>query len=144
MKCSLFYFSSTTKWIKYCFIPLKCGFLDLKVKIPRRLCYTQWKQQAAGFYISSVYPWICWEFLNYLIESLPVTFPYSFSMIIWLVCSFLKINSFIFAALGLHCGTQAFSTCIVWRLLSSCGAWTFHCGGFFLLQNLGSRVHRFQ
>ena len=51
-------------------------------------------------------------------------------MLIWLVWSFSKINLFIFAALGLHRGTWAFSNRIVWRLLSSCDAWAFHCGGF--------------
>ena len=37
---------------------------------------------------------------------------------------------FIFA-LGLHCCTQAFSSCGEWRrLLSGCGTWASHCGSF--------------
>ena len=34
------------------------------------------------------------------------------------------------AALGLRCCVQAFSSCSKWGLLSSCGVWTSHCGGF--------------
>ena len=34
------------------------------------------------------------------------------------------------AVLGLHCCSQAFSSCGKWRLLSSDGAWASHCGGF--------------
>ena len=35
------------------------------------------------------------------------------------------------AALGLHCCTRAFSSYNEQGLLSSCGAWASHCGGFF-------------
>ena len=31
---------------------------------------------------------------------------------------------------GVHCCTQAFSSCSKQGLLSSCGAWASHCGGF--------------
>ena len=32
--------------------------------------------------------------------------------------------------LGLHCCKGTFSSCSEWGLLSSCGAWASHCGGF--------------
>ena len=35
------------------------------------------------------------------------------------------------AALGLDCCVWAFSGCGVWELLSRCGAWASHRGGFF-------------
>ena len=42
---------------------------------------------------------------------------------------FLKIL-FIYFWLGLHCCIWAFSSCGEQRLLSSCVAWSSHCGGF--------------
>ena len=54
------------------------------------------------------------------------------------MCSFFKkkkmyIYTYIFiyfAALGLHCCTQAFSSCGEWGLFSSCGKRASHCSGF--------------
>ena len=46
--------------------------------------------------------------------------------------SFLK-NNFIYlcmAVLGLCCCRGLFSSCGEWRLLSACGVWASHCGGF--------------
>ena len=34
------------------------------------------------------------------------------------------------AVLGLHCCVWAFPSCCEQGLLSSCGAWVSHCGGF--------------
>ena len=42
------------------------------------------------------------------------------------------------AALGLHCCMQAFSSCGE-RGLLFIGVWASHCGGFSLLQSMGSR-----
>ena len=43
---------------------------------------------------------------------------------------FKKIYLFILGVLGLHCCTQAFSSCRERGLLSSCSAWASHRGGF--------------
>ena len=47
-------------------------------------------------------------------------------------CSFnlFKKITYFLAVLGLHCCTQAFSSCRERGLLSSCGAWASHRGGF--------------
>ena len=49
------------------------------------------------------------------------------------VCLFLVV-------MGLHCCTQAFSSCSKWGLLFHCGARTSHCGGFrcYRAQALGA------
>ena len=38
-------------------------------------------------------------------------------------------------ALGLGCCAQAFSSCGEQGLLSSCGAWASHCGGFLVAEH---------
>ena len=43
---------------------------------------------------------------------------------------FFFFKTFILAEVGLHCCTQAFSSCIEWVLLSGCSVWAFHCSGF--------------
>ena len=43
---------------------------------------------------------------------------------------YLFIYLLFLAALGLHCCIQNFSSCNKRRLLSRCGTWAFHCGGF--------------
>ena len=43
---------------------------------------------------------------------------------------FLKFTYLFLATLGLHCCTQAFSSCGQQGLLSSCREWASHCGGF--------------
>ena len=48
----------------------------------------------------------------------------------------LDLNKYLFiyllflATLGLHCCSGFFSSCGKWGLLSNCGTWAFHCGGF--------------
>ena len=46
-----------------------------------------------------------------------------------LILKFLSIYLFM-AVLGLHCCVQAFSSCSQRDVLSSCGVWAAHCGGF--------------
>ena len=46
--------------------------------------------------------------------------------------------------LGLHCCTQAFSSCGKWGLLSGWGAQASHLWYFLLLQSMGSRVFGLQ
>ena len=41
-----------------------------------------------------------------------------------------KKNYLFLAVLGLCCCARAFSSCLEWRLLSSCGMQASHCGGF--------------
>ena len=61
----------------------------------------------------------------------------SFSWLLWLFrvfCSSIQILEFFFfilAVLGLHGCARAFSSCSKQELISSCGAWASHCGGFF-------------
>ena len=50
----------------------------------------------------------------------------------WRLSFFFLITYFILflAVLSLHCYMWAFSSCSEHRLLSNCGVWTSHCGGF--------------
>ena len=54
-----------------------------------------------------------------------------------------KFFIYFLAALGLCCCTWAFSSCSEHRLLSVCGAWASHCGGFSV-QKMGSGVSGLQ
>ena len=64
----------------------------------------------------------------------PYQLPYSSHIALALadpdnICFFFSINSFILAALVLHCCMWPFCSCGKWRLLSSCGGWASHCSG---------------
>ena len=65
----------------------------------------------------------------------PYQLPYSSHIALALadpdnICFFFSINSFILAALVLHCCMWPFCSCGKWRLLSSCSAQASHCRGF--------------
>ena len=64
-----------------------------------------------------------------------------FFLIRWFLFIF---NLLFLAVLGLHCYTQAFSSCGKWGLLSSWGAQASHLWYFLLLQSMGFRVFGLQ
>ena len=61
--------------------------------------------------------------------------------LLYLCISNYLINLFL-TVLDLCCCTLVLSSCREWELLSSCGAWAFHCDGFSCCraQTLGSQA----